>query len=172
MGLVIVRIVSIEPDRCTDVLIGNSPLAAWFWWMVLVFSSACFSWPAAWLLLLSPTIISNRMQIERGEFYILLLFSIGGMMMMAWAADLIIVFLALEWLSIPLYVLAGFAASPPGFGGGGPEIFPPGCLCRRVCGLWHRLDLWRGTKPPPWRALCRPCRRRLPTWFCCWLAEP
>jgi NADH-quinone oxidoreductase subunit N len=51
----------------------------------------------------------KRMQIERGEFYILLLFSIGGMMMMAWAADLIIVFLALEWLSIPLYVLAGFA---------------------------------------------------------------
>jgi NADH-quinone oxidoreductase subunit N len=29
--------------------------------------------------------------------------------MMSWAADLIIVFLALEWLSIPLYVLAGFA---------------------------------------------------------------
>jgi len=51
----------------------------------------------------------KRMQIERGEFYILLLFSIGGMMMMSWAADLIIVFLALEWLSIPLYVLAGFA---------------------------------------------------------------
>jgi NADH-quinone oxidoreductase subunit N len=51
----------------------------------------------------------NRMQIERGEFYILLLFSIGGMMMMSWAADLIIVFLALEWLSIPLYVMAGFA---------------------------------------------------------------
>ena len=51
----------------------------------------------------------KRMHIERGEFYILLLFSIGGMLMMAWAADLIIVFLALEWLSIPLYVMAGFA---------------------------------------------------------------
>jgi NADH-quinone oxidoreductase subunit N len=51
----------------------------------------------------------KRMQIERGEFYVLLLFSIGGMLMMSWAADLIIVFLALEWLSIPLYVMAGFA---------------------------------------------------------------
>lgn len=51
----------------------------------------------------------KRMQIERGEFYVLLIFSIGGMMLMSWAADLIIVFLALEWLSIPLYVLAGFA---------------------------------------------------------------
>jgi NADH-quinone oxidoreductase subunit N len=51
----------------------------------------------------------KRMGIERGEYYVLLLFSIGGMMMMSWASDLIVVFLSLEWLSIPLYVLAGFA---------------------------------------------------------------
>ena len=37
----------------------------------------------------------KRMGIERGEFYVLLLFSIGGMMLMSWAADLIVVFLAL-----------------------------------------------------------------------------
>ncbi len=52
----------------------------------------------------------RRMGLERGEFYPLLLFSITGMMLMAQAADLIIVFLALELLSIPLYVMAGFAA--------------------------------------------------------------
>lgn len=51
----------------------------------------------------------RRMGIERGEYYVLLLFSITGMVLMAQAADLIIVFLALELLSIPLYVLAGFA---------------------------------------------------------------
>jgi NADH-quinone oxidoreductase subunit N len=51
----------------------------------------------------------KRMGIERGEYYILLLFSVTGMMLMAQAADLIIVFLALELLSIPLYVLAAFA---------------------------------------------------------------
>jgi NADH-quinone oxidoreductase subunit N len=51
----------------------------------------------------------KRMGIERGEYYTLLLFSITGMMLMAMAADLIVVFLALELLSIPLYVLAGFA---------------------------------------------------------------
>ncbi len=51
----------------------------------------------------------SRMRIERGEYYSLLLFSISGMMLMAYAADLIVVFLALELLSIPLYVLAGFA---------------------------------------------------------------
>jgi NADH-quinone oxidoreductase subunit N len=51
---------------------------------------------------------NKRMGMERGEFYLLLLFSISGMMLMAIAADLIVVFLALELLSIPLYVLAGF----------------------------------------------------------------
>ncbi len=51
----------------------------------------------------------KRNNLERGEFYTLLLFSIVGMMLMASASDLIIVFLALETLSIPLYVLSGFA---------------------------------------------------------------
>ncbi len=48
----------------------------------------------------------KRMNIERGEYYTLLLFSVTGMMLMAQASDLIIVFLALELLSIPLYVLS------------------------------------------------------------------
>ncbi len=51
----------------------------------------------------------KRMGIARSEYYVLLLFSVGGMMLMAYANDLIVVFLALELLSIPLYVLAGFA---------------------------------------------------------------
>jgi len=51
----------------------------------------------------------KRMGIERGEYYTLLLFSVTGMMLMAQATDLIMVFLALELLSIPLYVLAAFA---------------------------------------------------------------
>ncbi len=51
----------------------------------------------------------KRMGIERGEYYTLLLFSIAGMMLMSQAGDLIIVFLALEMLSIPLYVLSAFA---------------------------------------------------------------
>ena len=52
---------------------------------------------------------TKRMGIERGEYYTLLLFSVTGMMLMAQAADLIIVFLALELLSIPLYVLSALA---------------------------------------------------------------
>lgn len=51
----------------------------------------------------------RRMGLERGEYYVLLMFSIAGMMLLTQAHNLIIVFLALELLSIPLYVLAGFA---------------------------------------------------------------
>ena len=51
----------------------------------------------------------QRMHIEGGEYYVLMLFSVSGMMLMSQATDLIITFLALELLSIPLYVLAAFA---------------------------------------------------------------
>lgn len=51
----------------------------------------------------------KRMDIERGEYYVLMMFSIAGMMLISMAYNLIVVFLALEFLSIPLYILAGFA---------------------------------------------------------------
>jgi NADH-quinone oxidoreductase subunit N len=45
----------------------------------------------------------------RGEFYALVLFATSGMTLLAAAADLIVLFLALEILSLSLYVLAGFS---------------------------------------------------------------
>src|SRR5512142_1436545 len=45
---------------------------------------------------------------RRGEAYILMLASTIGMCLMASAADLIMLYLAIETTSIPLYVLAGF----------------------------------------------------------------
>jgi NADH-quinone oxidoreductase subunit N len=50
---------------------------------------------------------------EHGEYYILVLFAAVGMMFMASAADLIIVFLGLETFSLSLYVLAGFFRTNP-----------------------------------------------------------
>jgi NADH-quinone oxidoreductase subunit N len=47
--------------------------------------------------------------IQRAEYYPLLLLSISGMTLMASAQDFTVLFIALELLSIPLYVLAGFA---------------------------------------------------------------
>lgn len=45
---------------------------------------------------------------QRGEFYVLMIVSGIGMTFMASAADLIMLYLAIETTSIPLYILAGF----------------------------------------------------------------
>jgi NADH-quinone oxidoreductase subunit N len=50
----------------------------------------------------------RRQGMESGEFYILILLAAVGMMLMAAATDLIVIFLALETMSLSLYVLAGF----------------------------------------------------------------
>jgi NADH-quinone oxidoreductase subunit N len=63
----------------------------------------------------------KRMGLERGEYYTLMLFSITGMMLMAQAADLIIVFIALELLSIPVRARR-VCISQTSIGGSGVEI--------------------------------------------------
>ncbi len=47
--------------------------------------------------------------INKPEYYALLLISTMGMMVMANTTDLVVIFLGLEIMSVPLYVLAGFA---------------------------------------------------------------
>ena len=60
------------------------------------------------LTLLIATIWIETESLPAGEFHALLLFATAGMMLMASAGDLVIVFLGLEILSIATYVLAGF----------------------------------------------------------------
>jgi NADH-quinone oxidoreductase subunit N len=50
----------------------------------------------------------HRDGLPAGEFYALMLFAIVGMMLMVQASDLLLVFLALETMSIAVYVLTGF----------------------------------------------------------------
>ena len=62
----------------------------------------------------AATVMLSQTQLEyddwhAGEYYSLLLFASAGMMLMAGAADLIMVFLGIELLSICLYILAGFS---------------------------------------------------------------
>lgn len=45
---------------------------------------------------------------QKGEFYVLMLISTIGMCLMASAADIIMLYLAIETTSIPMYILAGF----------------------------------------------------------------
>ena len=49
-----------------------------------------------------------REELEQSEFYGLVLFAVAGMMLMASAANLIVIFLALEMFSFALYVLVAF----------------------------------------------------------------
>jgi NADH-quinone oxidoreductase subunit N len=51
----------------------------------------------------------ERTRDARGEFYALLLFAASGMTLLTAATDLIVVFLALEILSLSLYVMAGIS---------------------------------------------------------------
>ena len=62
---------------------------------------------AALSILLSIPFIHAH-QIDQGEYYVLLLASVAGMIVMATATDLIVIFLGLELLSLPLYILAAF----------------------------------------------------------------
>lgn len=57
-------------------------------------------------ILMSRNYIENN-EIPAGEYYALLLFAAVGMMLMAAATDLIVIFLGLETMSMAVYVLAG-----------------------------------------------------------------
>ena len=55
-------------------------------------------------MLLSPRLV-ERENLPGGEYYALTLFALAGMMLMAMATDLLVIFLALEVMSLAVYVL-------------------------------------------------------------------
>src|SRR5262249_41994131 len=92
-------------------------LAAWggrgraFRDMVILDNYALFfhvviCYAAALIVLLSIDYL-RRTGGESGEYYALVLFSTSGMMLLASADDLVVVFLGIELMSLSLYVLAG-----------------------------------------------------------------
>ena len=100
LGIVVSLIVAIPPE-----------LTQFVWGDLLRFDrlgfvfSLLFMFGAAMTALIS----SNLEKIgQRGDFYVLMLVSTLGMCLMASAADVIMLYLAIETTSIPLYVLAGF----------------------------------------------------------------
>src|SRR5205807_1310787 len=67
---------------------------------------------AALATLTAPGYLRPR-ELDKAEFYALLLLSTTGMALLGVAADLVMVFLAVELLSLALYVMAGFERSRP-----------------------------------------------------------
>jgi NADH-quinone oxidoreductase subunit N len=63
---------------------------------------------AVLVVMISPHYL-NRRGIHYGEYYSLILAATAGMMLLAAATSLMVIFLAIELLSIALYVLSGFA---------------------------------------------------------------
>ncbi len=75
-------------------------------YLSLAFAPAFYLSALAALLLGGPYL--RRAGFWRAEYHALILFSTAGMVLLTQARDLLMLFLALETLSIPLYVLAGF----------------------------------------------------------------
>jgi NADH-quinone oxidoreductase subunit N len=63
-------------------------------------------------LVLSVPVVEKE-GLPAGEYYALMLFSIAGMILMAMATDLLVIFLALEVLSLAIYVLTGIRRDSP-----------------------------------------------------------
>src|SRR5262249_25542946 len=64
-----------------------------------------------WLAFSAPT--GEREHLPQGEYYALMLFAVAGMMLMASATDLLVIFVALEVLSLAVYVLTGIRRDSP-----------------------------------------------------------
>ncbi|MCK4738708.1 MAG: NADH-quinone oxidoreductase subunit N [Deltaproteobacteria bacterium] len=60
------------------------------------------------VILLSLSYVDTE-GIENGEYYIFILFSLAGMMVMASGVDLLSIYLGLELMSLPVYILTGYA---------------------------------------------------------------
>src|SRR5262249_29279842 len=94
----------------------------WLWWNrasvqgpVAMVAADDFGWVADWVFLGAaalPVLISfaylERERLFAPEYYVLLVFGTLGMMVMAAGADLMVIFLGLELMSVAVYVLAGF----------------------------------------------------------------
>src|SRR5260370_2866806 len=66
---------------------------------------------ASTLAILISIVWVEKEKLPAGQFHTLLLFSTAGMMLMASGADLVIIFLGLQILSMATYVMAGFRRS-------------------------------------------------------------
>src|SRR5512145_128275 len=102
-GLLASMIISLlfgQPGQPTTALGGMVR----FDWLGFFFKQLFMFAGAATALLL----MDNERVGRRGEAYLLLLASLLGMNLMAVSSDLVMLFLAIETTSIPLYVLSGF----------------------------------------------------------------
>jgi NADH-quinone oxidoreductase subunit N len=71
-----------------------------------VFTNFVFLLAAAFFLLISSRYLTEE-KLRLGELYVLVLFATVGMMVFAGSTDLMLIFIGLELMSVPVYVLTG-----------------------------------------------------------------
>jgi len=103
-------------------LASTAVVTWWLWWnrtgvagIAGMVAADDFRWVSDWIFLgaAALTVLISFGYVEREqllapEYYVLLLFGTIGMMVMAAGADLMVIFLGLELMSVAVYVLAGF----------------------------------------------------------------
>jgi len=103
-------------------LVSTAGVVWWLWWnsarvagIAGMVAADDFRWVIDWIFLGAAglTVLISFAYLEREqllapEYYVLLLFGTLGMMVMAAGADLMVIFLGLELMSVAVYVLAGF----------------------------------------------------------------
>ena len=104
----LVPIITMAVDGDTRVMFGGGFVVDKY---SLVFGG--FFLAAAYVSMLLSVDYIGEGDYYQGEFYVLLLTSVLGMMVMASARDLISIFVALETISIPTFVLAGWRKHDP-----------------------------------------------------------
>jgi NADH-quinone oxidoreductase subunit N len=78
-------------------------------------------------LVMAPSYLA-MIGVRAREFFPLILFTLGGMMIMGGARDLVVLFLGIELMSIPAYVLAGIHRRDPRSGEASLKYFVLGSL--------------------------------------------
>lgn len=92
-------------------LCGENPPAIFSQMMVFDSFTQYFNWvflSITFLVLLTSYGYLEKQRIHHFEYYPLLLFALTGMMVLCSTLDLIVLFLALEMMSVAIYVLVGF----------------------------------------------------------------
>ena len=105
----------------------------------------------------------NEGDYYKGEFYVLLLTSAFGMSVMASARDLITLFVALETISIPTFILATFRKHDRALERGRREVLLDRCPVIGADAVRHVADLRRHRRDEAVRhrrATCRHTARR------------
>jgi NADH-quinone oxidoreductase subunit N len=92
-----------QPQAFQDMAVADS--------YALTFNVVVLTAAALGVLLAKDSLV--QISSQQGSYYALLLLAVSGMMTMGAALDLIVVFLALEILSLALYILVGFNRAEP-----------------------------------------------------------